>query len=85
LAADSGVVVGNMGASEGYIGFDAARKVNVNRIEAGIIDPAKVVGMPWSTPSPSVGGSVDPRSEDTHVLVERILPHQRDLDFGRSV
>jgi chaperonin GroEL len=42
-AADGGVVVGKMRESEGDIGFDAARKVYVNLIEAGIIDPTKVV------------------------------------------
>jgi chaperonin GroEL len=32
-----------MRESEGDIGFDAARKVYLNLIEAGIIDPTKVV------------------------------------------
>jgi chaperonin GroEL len=42
-AADGGVVVGKMRESEGNIGFDAARKVYVDLMEAGIIDPTKVV------------------------------------------
>jgi chaperonin GroEL len=44
-AADGGVVVDRMLNSKGNIGFDAARKEYVDLIEAGIIDPAKVVRM----------------------------------------
>ncbi|MGE0714216.1 MAG: chaperonin GroEL [Alphaproteobacteria bacterium] len=40
---DGGVVVARMLASEGSIGFDAAQKRYVDLIEAGIIDPTKVV------------------------------------------
>jgi chaperonin GroEL len=40
---DGGVVVARMRAGEGTIGFDAARKEWVDLIEAGIIDPTKVV------------------------------------------
>jgi chaperonin GroEL len=40
---DSGVVVARMLAGEGNIGFDAARKEYVDLVEAGIIDPTKVV------------------------------------------
>jgi chaperonin GroEL len=42
-AADGGVVVARMLASEGNFGFDAARKEYVNLVESGIVDPAKVV------------------------------------------
>ncbi len=42
-AADGGVVVARMLGAEGNIGFDAARKEYVDLIEAGIIDPTKVV------------------------------------------
>jgi chaperonin GroEL len=42
-AADGGVVVARMLASEGNVGFDAARKEFVDLVEAGIIDPTKVV------------------------------------------
>jgi chaperonin GroEL len=42
-AADGGVVVARMLSAEGNIGFDAARKEYVDLIEAGIIDPTKVV------------------------------------------
>jgi chaperonin GroEL len=42
-ATDSGVVVARMLGSEGNIGFDASRKEYVDLIEAGIVDPAKVV------------------------------------------
>jgi chaperonin GroEL len=44
-AADGGVVVDRMLNSTGNIGFDAARKQFVDLIEAGIIDPAKVVRL----------------------------------------
>jgi chaperonin GroEL len=42
---DGGVVVDRMLASTGSIGFDAARKEYVDLVEAGIVDPAKVVRM----------------------------------------
>lgn len=42
-AVDGGVVVDRMLAGEGAMGFDAANKVYVDLIEAGIVDPTKVV------------------------------------------
>jgi len=42
-AVDGGVVVSRMAASEGAVGFDAARKEYVDLFEAGIVDPTKVV------------------------------------------
>ncbi len=42
-AVDGGVVVARMMSSEGTVGFDAARKEYVDLMEAGIIDPTKVV------------------------------------------
>ena len=42
-AVDGGVVVARMLSGEGNFGFDAARKESVDLVEAGIIDPAKVV------------------------------------------
>ncbi|MFM9058563.1 MAG: chaperonin GroEL [Planctomycetaceae bacterium] len=42
-AADGGVVVGDLKRSTGSIGFDAARGVTCDLVEAGIIDPTKVV------------------------------------------
>ena len=42
-AVDGGVVVAQMLASKGAQGYDAARKAYVDLIEAGIIDPTKVV------------------------------------------
>ncbi len=42
-AVDGGVVVARMRASQGNVGFDAARNEYVDLVEAGIIDPAKVV------------------------------------------
>jgi chaperonin GroEL len=40
---DGGVVIARMLASEGAIGFDAAQNRYVDLIEAGIVDPTKVV------------------------------------------
>jgi chaperonin GroEL len=40
---DGGVVVNQMRASAGTVGFDAARKEYVDLVQAGIIDPTKVV------------------------------------------
>ena len=42
-AVDGGVVVSRMLAGQGSYGFDAARKQYVDLMEAGIIDPVKVV------------------------------------------
>jgi chaperonin GroEL len=42
-AVDGGVVVDRMRAGTGDFGFDAARGTYVNLVEAGIIDPTKVV------------------------------------------
>jgi chaperonin GroEL len=42
-AVDGGVVVARMRESAGSMGFDAARKQYVDLVEAGIIDPTKVV------------------------------------------
>jgi chaperonin GroEL len=42
-AVDGGVVVARMLGSQGNFGFDAARKEYVDLVEAGIIDPTKVV------------------------------------------
>src|SRR5581483_9088542 len=42
-AVDGGVVVAKMLEGEGNFGFDAARNVYVDLVEAGIIDPTKVV------------------------------------------
>jgi chaperonin GroEL len=42
-AADGGVVVDRMLGGSGNMGFDAARKEYVDLLEAGIVDPAKVV------------------------------------------
>jgi chaperonin GroEL len=40
---DGGVVVERMRAGTGAYGFDAARKQYVDLVEAGIVDPTKVV------------------------------------------
>ncbi len=42
-AVDGGVVVNAMLASAGNLGFDAARKEYVDLVQAGIVDPTKVV------------------------------------------
>ena len=42
-AVDGGVVVARMLAGQGNFGFDAARKEYVDLVDAGIVDPAKVV------------------------------------------
>jgi chaperonin GroEL len=42
-AVDGGVVVNRMITSEGNLGFDAARQEYVDLVQAGIIDPTKVV------------------------------------------
>jgi chaperonin GroEL len=44
-AVDGGVVVDRMRQSAGNVGFDAARKEFVDLMQAGIVDPAKVVRL----------------------------------------
>jgi chaperonin GroEL len=44
-AADGGVVVGKMREGKGNLGFDAARREYVDLVEAGIVDPTKVVRL----------------------------------------
>ena len=44
-AADGGVVVGQMRGGQGNFGFDAATSKFVDLVEAGIIDPTKVVRL----------------------------------------
>ena len=43
LAFDGGVVVARMVEGKGNYGFDAARKEYVDLVEAGIVDPTKVL------------------------------------------
>lgn len=42
-ATDGGVVVARMLSEEGNVGFDAARKIYVDLVDEGIIDPTKVI------------------------------------------
>jgi chaperonin GroEL len=42
-AVDGGVVISKMLESTGNVGFDAARKEYIDLVEAGIVDPTKVV------------------------------------------
>jgi len=42
-AADGGVIVDRMLNTTGNVGFDASRKVFLDLLEAGIVDPVKVV------------------------------------------
>jgi chaperonin GroEL len=43
--ADGGVVVDRMRTAHGVLGFDAAKGTYVDLVEAGIIDPVKVVRL----------------------------------------
>jgi chaperonin GroEL len=40
---DGGVVVSKMLESSGNVGFDAAKKEYIDLVQAGIVDPTKVV------------------------------------------
>ena len=42
-AVDGGVVIAKMLESTGNIGFDAAKKEYIDLVQAGIVDPTKVV------------------------------------------
>ena len=71
-ATDGGVVVNEMRRGSGNYGFDAARKTYVDLVEAGIIDPTKVVRVArrerrlgGEHPSPRRGHTDrDPRAQE---------------------
>jgi chaperonin GroEL len=44
-ATDGGVVVAHMLSSDGTVGYDASKKTYVDLLEAGIVDPTKVVRL----------------------------------------
>lgn len=78
-AADGGVVVARMLESAGNLGFDAARKKYVDLIEAGIIDPTKVVRIALEN-AVSVA-SILLLSEATMTeIVEPKKEHERDAE-----
>jgi chaperonin GroEL len=74
-AIDGGVVVARMLEGKGNFGFDAARKKYVDLVEAGIIDPTKVVRIALEN-AVSVA-SVLLLSEATMTEVEDTKPEQR--------
>lgn len=51
-SSDGGVVVAKMLEGDGNLGFDAGRKVYVDLISAGIVDPTKVVRIGLEMPFP---------------------------------
>ena len=74
-AIDGGVVVARMLEGKGNYGFDAARKKYVDLVEAGIIDPTKVVRIALEN-AVSVA-SVLLLSEATMTEVEDTKPEHR--------
>jgi chaperonin GroEL len=74
-AVDGGVVVARMLEGKGNYGFDAARKQYVDLVEAGIIDPTKVVRIALEN-AVSVA-SVLLLSEATMTEVEEAKPEHR--------
>ena len=74
-AADGGVVVGDLKRSTGSVGFDAARGVACDLVEAGIIDPAKVVRTALEN-AVSVAGTL--------LLTEATLTEVRDETQERA-
>ena len=81
-AVDGGVVVARMLAGDGDDGFDAGRKQYVNLIEAGIIDPAKVVRVALEN-AVSVAGTLllteATMTEIPEDTKERLLPPESML------
>ena len=74
--ADGGVVVDRMRAGTGQMGFDAARGIYVDLVEAGIVDPAKVVRLALEH-AVSVAGTL--------LLAEATLTEIREKAPERSV
>jgi len=80
-AADGGVVVARMLESKGNQGFDAARKQYVDLVEAGIIDPTKVVRIALEN-AVSVA-SILLLSEATMTeIAEPKKEHEREVEAG---
>jgi chaperonin GroEL len=79
--ADGGVVVDRMRSGSGNLGFDAAKGQYVDLIEAGIVDPAKVVRLALEN-AVSVAGTLllaeATLTEVPHKAAERATPAEMD-------
>ena len=72
--ADGGVVVDRMRSGSGQVGFDAAKGQYVDLVEAGIVDPVKVVRLALEN-AVSVAGTL--------LLAEATLTEIRDKEHDR--
>lgn len=72
---DGGVVVGQMRSGKGNFGFDAARNVYVDLVEAGIIDPTRVVRMALENAVSVAGVLLLTEATLTEVPEEKGEPH----------
>ena len=79
-AADGGVVVARMMEGKGDYGFDAARNQYVDLVEAGIVDPTKVVRVALEN-AVSVA-SVLLLTEATMTEIPEARQEGRSPDFG---
>ena len=79
-AADGGVVVARMMEGKGDYGFDAARNEYVDLVEAGIVDPTKVVRVALEN-AVSVA-SVLLLTEATMTEIPEVKQEVRSPDFG---
>jgi chaperonin GroEL len=79
-AADGGVVVARMMEGKGDYGFDAARNQYVDLVEAGIVDPTKVVRVALEN-AVSVAG-VLLLTEATMTEIPEAKQESRSPDFG---
>jgi chaperonin GroEL len=75
-AADAGVVVGQMRSGKGSVGFDASTGKTVDLVQAGIIDPTKVVRVALEN-AVSVAGVLLLADATLTEVPERGSEHQR--------
>jgi chaperonin GroEL len=78
--ADGGVVLDRMRTSGANLGYDAARNLFVDLMEAGIIDPTKVVRVALENAVSVAGTLLLAEATMTEVLEKKTVPAAPDLD-----
>jgi chaperonin GroEL len=81
-AADGGVVVGEMRRGSGAYGFDAARGIYCDLVEAGIVDPTKVVRTALENAVSVAGTLLLTEATLTEVRDEHAEPPHPELAAG---
>jgi chaperonin GroEL len=77
---DGGVVIERLQGTDGDLGFDALRGEMVNMVEAGIIDPTKVVRIALENAASVAGLLLLTDATVTEVAEKKSLPAPPDLE-----